>query len=107
MELLRIKMYIERNFDVEPQEVALLFEESFTFPKIVLSEQEVTDLQKFFGVVFDYVIKNNKLIQFDLIDNKNDMFKEVAEDITQQLNSELKQSEANFEEFIDLKKTSE
>ena len=77
------------------------------FPKIVLSEQEVTDLQKFFGVVFDYVIKNNKLIQFDLIDNKNDMFKEVAEDITQQLNSELKQSEANFEEFIDLKKTSE
>mgnify|MGYP003612780027 CR=1 FL=1 len=107
MELLRIKMYIERNFDVEPQEVALLFEESFTFPKIVLSEQEVTDLQKFFGVVFDYVIKNNKLIQFDLIDNKNDMFKEVAEDITQQLNSELKQSEANFEKFIDLKKTSE
>ena len=107
MELLRIKMYIERNFDVEPQEVALLFEESFTFPKIVLSEQEVTDLQKFFGVDFDYVIKNNKLIQFDLIDNKNDMFKEVAEDITQQLNSELKQSEANFEEFIDLKKTSE
>ena len=78
MELLRIKMYIERNFDVEPQEVALLFEESFTFPKIVLSEQEVTDLQKFFGVVFDYVIKNNKLIQFDLIDNKNDMFNEIS-----------------------------
>ena len=71
-------MYIERNFDVEPQEVALLFEESFTFPKIVLSEQEVTDLQKFFGVVFDYVIKNNKLIHFDLIDNKNDMFNEIS-----------------------------
>lgn len=55
-------------------------------------------------MIFDYIIEYEKMIEFKLIDATNDMFKEVAEDIITQLNSELKQSEENFKEFVKLKK---
>ncbi|EIE5835689.1 hypothetical protein LDQ30_002962 [Listeria monocytogenes] len=103
MELLVIEVSIDRNFGTEPKEVALSFDESLQFPRIILSEQATNDLKDFFNTIFDCIIENEKMIEFKLCDEKSDMFKEVAEDIVTQLNSELKQSEENFEEFIELK----
>lgn len=102
MELLTLEVTIERKFDTE--EIFLHFDNDANFPKIVLSEQTTNDLRVFFNMIFDYIIEYEKMIEFKLIDATNDMFKEVAEDIITQLNSELKQSEENFKEFVKLKK---
>lgn len=104
MELLTIKTTINRNISAEPQEISLSFEQDFKLPKIILSETETTDLQAFFNAIFDYILMYEKLLQFELSDTTKDLFNEVAEDIIMQLNSEISQSEQNFEEFIQLKK---
>ncbi|WP_188002292.1 hypothetical protein [Listeria monocytogenes] len=47
---------------------------------------------------------NEEMIEFQLHDNGTDMFKEVADDIINQLNSEIRLSEENFNEFLELMK---
>ncbi|PQC13584.1 hypothetical protein CUM91_08720, partial [Enterococcus faecalis] len=80
------------------------FEQCYELPKIILSETETTDLQAFFNAIFNYILKHEKLFQFQLSDTTKDLFNEVAENVIMQLNSEISQSEQNFEEFIELKK---
>ncbi|EMW5328240.1 hypothetical protein AAFA72_000995 [Enterococcus faecalis] len=104
MELLTIKTTINRNTTADPQEISLSFEQCYELPKIILSETETTDLQAFFNAIFNYILKHEKLLQFQLSDTTKDLFNEVAEDVIMQLNSEISQSEQNFEEFIELKK---
>ena len=101
MESITNNVYIKREPEEEPKKVTLSFENN-AFPEIELSEKSTNDLRTFFNAVFDYIITNEKMIVFQLSDKGTDLFKEVADDIIDQLNSEIKQSEENFEDFIEL-----
>ena len=48
------------------------------------------------------IIEGEQLIQFQVIDEKNDLFFEVAKDMILQLNSEIRKSEPDFERIIEL-----
>lgn len=60
------------------------------------------DLKNFFDTIFNHIISKRELIEFELIDDGTDMFREVDEDVIDQLNSEIKYSENNFKEFLEL-----
>ena len=71
---------------------------------INLESEEITDLKDFFDKIFDYIVENERLIEFKL-DNRTDkqLFQSVAEDLIKQINAEIKDSAKNFEEIIAFK----
>lgn len=102
MELTKIMVSINRKTESDPKEVSLSFDG--VLPEIILSDEATNDLKFFFNTIFDCIIAKQKIIEFELQDSKQDLFQEIAEDIIDQLNSEIKQSEDNFEEFLALMK---
>lgn len=103
MEIDRIKVSLirEKRADDEIDSVKLLFSDLEDI-SITLTESNSLEIEKVFNKIFDYIIENEKLIKFDLEDEQRDLFHEVAEDIVQQLNSEIYLSEPNFEKLIEL-----
>ena len=95
MEFNNLKITISRSDD----KVELVFNELDNL-SVNLSDSGVEDVKQLFDKVFDYIIADEKLIQFTLEDNQEDLFHEVSEDIIVQLNAEIKQSEENFEKII-------
>lgn len=71
---------------------------------INLESEEITDLKEFFDKIFDYIVENERLIEFKL-ENRTDkqLFQSVAEDLIKQINAEIKDSAKNFEEIIAFK----
>ena len=69
-----------------------------------MESEEITDLKDFFDKIFDYIVENERLIEFKL-DNRTDkqLFQSVAEDLIKQINAEIKDSAKNFEEIIAFK----
>ncbi|WP_438838872.1 hypothetical protein [Streptococcus pluranimalium] len=71
---------------------------------IDLADSETSDLKEFFDSVFDYIIEKKLIIQFELQNSTaKALFQQVAEDFISQINGEIKASEANFNEIIELK----
>ncbi|EHM3039068.1 MULTISPECIES: hypothetical protein [Enterococcus] len=102
MESIKIKVSLNRELDSDPKKVSLLFDSSSLLPEIILSDDTTNDLKNFFNSIFNYIINNKKIIEFQLDDGGTDIFKEVADDIITQLNAEIKLSENNFIEFLEL-----
>ncbi len=102
MESVKIQVSLNRQLDSDPKKVSLLFDSSSSLPEIILSDDTTNDLKDFFNSIFNYIINNKKIIEFQLDDNGTDIFKEVADDIITQLNAEIKLSENNFTEFLEL-----
>lgn len=64
--------------------------------RVELTNSTVEDIKSLFDSIYEYIVENKKMIQFELNDGSKDLFYEVASDIIVQLNSEIKQSENNF-----------
>lgn len=99
MDYIEIRVKVERDTE---EKVNLKFNHQ-KINDIVLSDKETNDLEAFFDDIFQLIIKENKLINFILEnDKKNDLFYDVSNDIIDQLNSEIRQSEDEFSKIIEL-----
>lgn len=85
----------------EEEQVSLEFNELREL-KINLSDSSVDDIKNLFNSIFDTIVDEKELIILELRDEKNDLFHEVAEDIIDQLNSEIEQSKSDLFKIIDL-----
>ena len=85
----------------EEEQVSLIFNELREL-KINLSDTSVEDIKNLFNSIFDTIVDEKELISLELKDEKNDLFHEVAEDIIDQLNSEIEQSKSDLIKIIDL-----
>mgnify|MGYP003421094368 CR=1 FL=1 len=85
----------------EEEQVSLIFNELREL-KINLSDSSVEDIKNLFNSIFDTIVDEKELISLELKDEKNDLFHEVAEDIIDQLNSEIEQSKSDLIKIIDL-----
>ncbi|MDE8042938.1 hypothetical protein PT156_05655 [Erysipelothrix rhusiopathiae] len=73
---------------------------------IVLTEGGTTDINNFFNKLFDKIVSENTLFEFVLEkSDSKDLFYDISVDIVNQLNSEIKSSESNFERIIELTQT--
>ena len=79
----------------EEEQVSLIFNELREL-KINLSDSSVEDIKNLFNSIFDTIVDEKELISLELKDEKNDLFHEVAEDIIDQLNSEIEQSKSDL-----------
>lgn len=95
---MKYEVTIAKNDD---DSVELKFEQNI-FNSIVLTDTSTKDLEKFFNEIFDHIINEKEIFEFELKDDGNDLFSEVAEDIISQLNSEIKHTENDFNEIFQL-----
>lgn len=103
MESKRIKVLINRVTKNDSSVVNLDINELDNL-SILLTDSCVNDIELLFNRVFDRIIEKEKLIEFYIEDNNNDLYKEVTEDIFLQINSEIKQSESDLEKIIAINK---
>lgn len=85
----------------EEEQVSLIFNELREL-RINLSDSSVEDIKNLFNSIFDTIVDEKELISLELKDEKNDLFHEVAEDIIDQLNSEIEQSKPDLIKIIDM-----
>ncbi|NLI64483.1 MAG: hypothetical protein GX367_07115 [Bacteroidales bacterium] len=106
MEIERLVARIKRikNKDGEMESVSLFFPD-LEGKSITLSESDSTEIEKLFNQIFDQIIQQKKIIEFYLEDDESDLFSEVADDIILQINSEIRQSEFDFERLIEIYNT--
>lgn len=64
-----------------------------------LSTSNVDDLKVLFDATFDHIINSKALVQLELDDGGDDLFNQVASDLIDQLNAEIKDSYDNFEKM--------
>ncbi|WP_077706545.1 hypothetical protein [Virgibacillus dokdonensis] len=103
IELETIVMIVEvEEFMDQENEVVNLMVEDLDKIKIELSNSDVNDIKCFYDKVFEYIISEERLIEFQLRYEKSNLFSEVASDIIEHLNDEIKQSEDNFKKIIRL-----
>lgn len=71
---------------------------------INLENSNSLDLKDFFDKIFEYVVRNEKILEFELesLTDKT-LFYNVANDLIKQVNSEIKDSEQNFIKIIGFK----
>ena len=101
LETIIMSVGVEEFRDQENEVVNLIVEDLDTI-KIELSDSDVNDIKSFYDKVFEYIISEKKLIEFQLKYEKSNLFFEVANDIIDHLNDEIKQSKDNFKEIIRL-----
>lgn len=63
---------------------------------VALSDSSVEDIKSLFDEVFEYVVGKKSIIEFELEDRENDLFNHVSQDIIDQVNAEIKDSESDF-----------
>jgi Mg2+ and Co2+ transporter CorA len=94
-----ITVKIERGDEAAGDtKVGLIFAELDNLA-VALSDSGVDDIKKLFDAVFEYIIRNRRIVEFSLEESENDLFYQVSVDIIDQLNSEIKESEDNFEKI--------
>ena len=103
MEVKTVSVKLNKEDIEESVKVSLTCEEIEDFPEIILSDDSTSDLKDFFNKIFSYIIENEKLLEFQLLNKGNTLLEKVADDIIVQINSEIKQSEDNFDDFIKMK----
>ena len=97
METVIMELKINRNDEIV----------TFSIPElnnieIVITDNNTSDIENLFNCILEKIIETNNIIEFKLVDEIGDLFKEVAEDIVSQLNSEIKNSENDFKKIIEL-----
>lgn len=92
---------IRGNEDGENEPVSLVFEELDNL-EIALSESTTEDISTLFNAVFDYISSKKTLVEFQLEDMENDLFNHVSQDIIDQLNAEIRESEESFQKIWQL-----
>lgn len=71
--------------------------------QIDLSGKDTNDLKIFFDNLFDEIIRIEQLIYFELEDRiDGELIHNVANDLIEQLNAEIRESEGTFGEIIKL-----
>lgn len=103
LETIIMPVEVEEFGDQENEVVNLIVKDLDTI-KIELSNSDVNDIKCFYDKVFEYIISEKSLIEFQLRYEKSNLFFEVASDIIDHLNDEIKQSEDNFKQIIRLTK---
>lgn len=99
MESIKIKLKVSRS---ENNEIVKFLIPDLENIEINITDNNTQDIENLFNIIFQKVINNKKLIEFELEDTNKDLFNEVAEDIVKQLNNEIKNSESDFEKIIEL-----
>ena len=102
MEYRDIKVEIERS----DEQVALVIQEWGQL-KIILTNDSVDDIEIWFNTIFDKIVEERESVKFVLEDNNNDLYHEVVDDIISQMNSEIKQSENDFDRIIEITKNTD
>lgn len=97
-----IKVVISRGDEKSDDNVISLVFEELDKLEVNLSDSGVDDIKKLLDVVFDYIVNKKKLITFTLDDSDNDLYTQISQDIIDQLNSEIKESESNFQKIWEL-----
>lgn len=70
---------------------------------VVLTDSGVEDIKALFDEIFDAMIQDKKYLIFELDDGgKTDLYHDVADQIINQLNSEINQSKNNIERIWQL-----
>lgn len=70
---------------------------------VVLTDSGVEDIKVLFDEIFDAMIQDKKYLIFELDDSgKTDLYHDVADQIINQLNSEINQSKNNIERIWQL-----
>ena len=73
---------------------------------INLEETQADDLKIFFDNIFEYIVKNGKLIKFTLEPSEEkELFQNVSRDLIEQVNAEIRDSEDNFNQSLELKES--
>ena len=96
-----LKVKIIRG-NVEDGDESVILDFSDLKVQVELSDDSIQDIKNLFDNVFEYITENKKLIQFVLDDTTNDLFNHVSQDVIDQLNAEIKESEADFKNVWDL-----
>lgn len=94
--LVKVEIFREKD-----KKASLIFKELENL-EINLSDSSVDDIKNLFNSIFDNIVEEEELIVLELIDEESDLFHEVAEDIINQLNSEIQQSKSDLIKIIDL-----
>ena len=72
---------------------------------INLEETQADDLKIFFDNIFEYIVENGKLIKFTLEPSEERLFQNVSRDLIEQVNAEIRDSEDNFNQILELKES--
>jgi hypothetical protein len=100
LEKKEMKLKVVRDDDNNTAELVITELEDAS---IKLANESVDDIKILFEKIFVYIVKEKKLINFQLEDqHSKDLFQEVADDIVSQLNSEINQSETDFIKILNL-----
>ena len=55
--------------------------------------------------IFEYIVENGKLIKFTLEPSEEELFQNVSRDLIEQVNAEIRDSEDNFNQILELKES--
>ena len=86
---------IRGDVEAGDESVKMVFE-ALDNIEVNLNDSSVTDIKALFDAAFEYINENKKLIKFELDDSTEDLFKQVASDILEQINQEILEAEENF-----------
>lgn len=99
MESIIMKFKVDRS---ENSEIVKFLIPDLENISINITDNDTQDIENLFNLIFQEVIRSKKLIKFELDDSNKDLFNEVADDIVNQINSEIKVAESDFEKIIEL-----
>lgn len=99
MESEKVKVTIVRGGEAEKPAVEIKFNE-LDDTCICLTNSKTEDVENLFSRIFKKILESKKLVEFYLEDNNCDLYQEITEDIVDQINSEIRQSEEDFEKII-------
>lgn len=103
LDKVEMKVKVEEFEDERAGKVVNLTVEDLDSAKVDLSSSSVDEVKELFDNIYEYIISQEKLIVFDLINTENNLFVEVATDLVEHLNHEIEQSEENFSNLIRIK----
>ncbi len=103
----KIKVQINRGDPDTGDDSVLLIFPGLDNLEVALSDSTVEDIKSLFDSVFEYISTHKALIEFELDDEENDLFNHVSQDVIDQLNAEIKESEEDFVRIWELTSSDE
>lgn len=103
LDKVEMKVKVEEFEDERTGKIVSLIVEGLDSAKVNLSSSSVDEVKELFDNIYEYIISEEKLIVFDLINTESSLFVEVATDLVEHLNHEIEQSEEKFSNLICIK----
>lgn len=102
IEIVKLKVEIKRgDKEAGDESVKLIFNDLDNI-EVNLNDSSVSDIKTVFDATFEYINQNEKLVEFELNDSTEDLFKQVSGDIIEQINREILEAEQNFVKIWEL-----